>query len=103
MKLNVMDRMLALGLIPEKGTFVTLRVIQDARNVLALSAKEIKEYDVRDGDKPGTVVWKSEGNKDKEIAISSAACEMIKNELKKLDDKSELTINHMRLYEKFVG
>ena len=100
MKLNVMERLLALQLLPSEGSIVMLKVIREAQDKLGLTEEEIKEFGVKQNE--GTATWNKEGNEEREIAVSVKAQELLADELKKLDEKKKLTRHHVSLYEKFV-
>lgn len=100
MKLNVLERALALGLLPEKGDFATLRAVQEARTNLALTEDEVKEFNFVQNDKQLT--WNIAGNEEREIALNSTAERIIREKLTEVDEKKELTKEFMSLFEKFV-
>lgn len=105
MRLNVFERITLLGLLPSEGNFVTLKVVRDSQNVLALTEKELKDFDVtevRDGDKT-RYTWNEAGNEGVGIELGEKACDLIKDALEKLDKEKKLTKNHFNLYEKFCN
>lgn len=101
MKLNVLERAVALGIFPEKEDFSTLRTIQDARSKLALSEDEVKNFDFKALD-DGKMQWNTKGNEDKDVELSEAAIEILKKKLREMDEKKELTPNHVSLFEKIA-
>ena len=107
MKLLITERFGALSLLPKETDFVTLKVVRDLQDTLALSEKELKEYDVK------TVVSKIDGQprtqwsveaakKEADLKIGEKATDIIVDALKKLNDEKKLTADHFSLYEKFV-
>jgi len=102
MKLNVLERLMATQLLPEKGDFLTLNIIDDARRLLVLTEAEKEEIDIKQTPNGG-LGWNEKGKEDKELALGSAAKEIIKNKLLALDEKKELTNDHISLYKKLVN
>lgn len=100
MKLTLLERAVGLSLLPEKGDFSTLRTVQEARNNLALSEAEVKEFDYKsEGNK---MSWNEAGNEEREIKLSKLAERILADKLKDLNDKKELVTNQMSLYEKLI-
>ena len=101
MKLNVMERLTLLSILPKEGNFVTLKVLRSLTSNLGLSESELKEFDVKQNDQQ--VTWNEKGNEEREIEIGEKATDIIVEALKKLDDEKKLTEQHFSVYEKFVG
>lgn len=100
-KLNILERMVLLGLLPQEGNFATLKLMRKLRESLSLTDQEIKEYDFKqEGDR---LSWKPElAHKEKAIDFEDFALELIKTELRKLNDSKKLEDKHFSLYEKFI-
>ena len=103
MKLSFLDRMMLGSLLPATGSFVTIRILRELKEALAPTEEEIKELNIGNNTETGQVTWNSEKDQGKEITIGEAATELIKNKLKDMDTKEELTENHFGIYEKFMG
>ena len=101
MKLNVMERLTTLGILPKEGNFTTLKVLRDLQMKLSFTEEEFKEFEVKqEGDQ---IRWNPQtGNEEKEIEIGEKATDLIINSLKELDKENKLGAQHMSLYEKFV-
>lgn len=100
MKLNVLERITALGIMPEAGNFATLRVMNDLRMALSLTEAEFKEFGVKqDGDQ---MSWNKKGAEEREVKIGEKATDILVEALKKLDKDEKLTNQHFTLFEKFV-
>ena len=100
MKLSVGDRLILLGVIPREGDFTTLKIIRDMKDELSFTEEEHKKLNFRqDGE---MMVWEEE-LEDKEINFGEKATDIIVNAFKKLNEQKKLRIEHMELYEKFVG
>ena len=103
MKLSFLDRMMLGSLLPATGSFVTIRILRELKEALAPTEEEIKGLNIGNNTETGQVTWNPEKDQGKEITIGEAATELIKNKLKDMDTKEELTENHFGIYEKFMG
>ena len=99
MKLNVLERILLLQILPKEGTYVTFKILMDLKGKLAFNEKEIKEFGVVE--KEGRITWKKSADKDFEFG--EKAKEIIVTSLKKLDEEGKIDINNISLYEKFIN
>ena len=62
-KLTLQERFTLMGILPQEGSFVTLKILRDCNSELGLKDEEHKEYEIsQDGPK---VTWNME--KDKEL------------------------------------
>ena len=101
MKLNVFERLMLLSVLPQEGNFVTLKVLRILKSNLALSEKELKDFEViQEGEQ---VKWNTKGNEEIEIEIGEKATDIVIEALKQLDKEKKLTEQYFSLYEKFVG
>ena len=100
MKLNILERIGLLQILPQQGSFVTLRIVNDLQNTLGFTENELKENNIKQTD-DGRTTWDS--NSEKEIPIGEKATEMIAEALKELDEGKKLQSQHYTLYEKFVS
>lgn len=103
MKLNTLERLIAMGLLPETGDFSTLNTIDAARKSIGLKPEEVEEFDFKISEDKKSWLWNAKGSEEKEIELNKAAVRMLEEELKKLNDDKKLTANHMSLYKKVVG
>jgi len=99
MKLSIANRLRLLGIIPEKGDLVTVRVLADLRKNLALTEDEIAKNDVRLTGKQ--IVW-NENTEPVDIEMGDVARKIISSGLKSLDESNELTIADIELWDMFV-
>ena len=100
MKLSVSDRLILLGVLPREGDFTTLKILRQMKDDLSFSEEEHKRLNFRQEGE--TILWE-EGLEDKEINFGEKATDIIVNAFKKLNEQKKLRIEHMELYEKFVG
>ena len=102
MKLNIMERLMLLNMLPQKGDIVTLRTVNEYMQKIGLNEEEIKLYEIVQQE-DGRIKWNSKYNdRTVDISFGDIITNIIANELKEVDKKKELTGNHMSLYEKFV-
>ncbi|GAH82287.1 unnamed protein product, partial [marine sediment metagenome] len=47
MKLNIAERIALLGVLPQKGNAITLRIIRELQSRLSLTEEEIKHYNIQ--------------------------------------------------------
>jgi len=100
MKLTILERLMALSVLPNKGNLAAMRMYNGLVDKLGLSPEEISEYEVtQEGDQ---VKWRMDLPQEKEIELKPAEIVFIANALKEKDKKSELVPQHMTLYDKFV-
>jgi hypothetical protein len=100
MKLDVSERIRLLGILPEKGNLLTLKIVSTLRDDLSFSEKELKDWKIVTT--PDRITW-ADGSKEKEVKIGEKAKEIIVNRLKEMDEKEELTIPDINLWDRFVG
>jgi len=100
MKLQVVDRITLLNILPEKGDFLTLKIVRKLREELSFSEDEIKILSLKsDG---GRVTWDQTKDSMKDVTIGERATDLIVETLKKLNEKKELNQQLFGLYEVFV-
>jgi len=102
MKLTFLERMMILNLLPETGTFVSLKVIRVLREALVPTADEVKELSVVENTETGQVTWDSTKDFPKEVEVGEIASGIIEKKLKEMDKAEELTLNHESIYKIFV-
>ena len=101
MKLNLNERFAVLQIIPQEGSFSTLKITNDLKMALAPTEAEYKEFEiVPEGE---MLKWNLKGAEEREIKIGEMANDMIVTALKKLDEEKKLTPNQFTIYEKFNG
>jgi len=101
MKLNVLERLLLLNLLPAEGSYTNLKLMRKAKENLSFTEDENKLLNFKqDGD---SLRWADNVVPDKEIDIGEIVTQIIVKALKKLNNEEKLKIEHESLYEKFVG
>ena len=102
-KLNLFERLVVMGLLPQTGNFATLKIVTEANLMLGASDEEsvlagLKPQD--DGSVRAVLGWLSVP--EKEFAFKETLLGLIKDALQKLEDEEKLTMEHFRVYEKFM-
>jgi len=100
MKLGVANRLLLLGLLPEQGNILTLRVVREARQLLEFKADEVNRFEIVQSGP--SFRWNQEKAEEVEIALSDAALGIAREAIKKQDAENKLTVVHIPLWEKLV-
>jgi hypothetical protein len=101
MLLNVIERITLLGILPEQGNFITLKIVRELREALAFDEEEIYRLELNQAD--GKITWNPAKDTCKEVSVGDKAFEIIAKGLEKLNDDQKLTQQHYNLYEHFVG
>lgn len=106
MKLNIADRIAVLGLLPDEGNVVTLRIVRELQNELSFTEEEHKSFKMKNKTLPDgrvNITWDSDFTlEEKDIPIGEAAKGIIVEQLKKLDRENRLHVSMLPLYEKFI-
>jgi len=100
MKLDVAERIRLLGILPEKGNLLTLKIVRELRDDLSFSEKEHKDFKIVA--KMDRITWSDDAKK-KAVKIGDQAKELVEKTLKDLDEKEELTLADIDLWDKFIG
>ena len=101
MKLNLLERLKVLQILPAEGNFATLNIVKTLRESLAPTEKEFKDFGIVEKD--GAISWNEKGREEIEIEIGEKATDIIVEALKKLDEENKLTAHHLSIYQKFVN
>ena|SRR4030067_369540 len=99
MKLTVLDRIEIMNIVPAQGDFATLAKVKLLKDKIQLTEKELKDSVIVDGERLSV---KENDKTVNEFEVSELLTEVIVNALKKLNEESKLTINHLGLYEMLV-
>jgi len=101
MKLNVLERVTALRILPLEGNFATLKIVNNLRMALSLTEEEYSEFEVKQDGTQAT--WNAKGAEEREVNIGEKATDIMVEALKALDKEKKLTNSMFSLYEKFVN
>ncbi len=102
MKLNLLERLTLLKILPKENSFLTLKVVRGLTEKLGVEEKEFKEFGIIQDKKTGQITWNEKGTKEKEFEIGEKENDIIIESLKGLDKEKKLVTEHLTLYEKFV-
>ena len=101
MKLNLLERVTILGILPKEANFLNLKIIKDIQDAVSFTEDDFKEFDIKqEGVK---ITWNVKGDEEREVSIGEKATDIIVEALKELNKNKKLTANHYSLYVKFVG
>lgn len=106
MKLNIAERIALMGILPQQGNAVTLRIIRELQGELSFTEEELKHYGIENHPQPSggiTITWNPElSQEEKDIEIGEAAEGVITAQLKRLDAQNQLHVSMLPIYERFV-
>ena len=103
-KLSVMNRLSLLGLLPGQGDLTTIKIIRELREELSFTSDEHAAL----GFKPmpdGKIVWNEEALSDREFefeGIREVIIEGVKTQLRTMEEKKTLKLDHLSLYEVLI-
>jgi len=97
--MNIQERLVLVGLLPEKGNFDTMSAVESLRVKLYPTEKEVKEFEIVQDEK--AIRWNQKAVVPVTIDFSDAQTEILKSKFKDLSDKDELSLDQFSLYKKF--
>jgi hypothetical protein len=100
MILSLQERLAVLSLLPDKGDYVTLKVLMKLKLSVGLTDEEIEKWGVRHDVDTKMVYWEENG--EAEIPISEVANGIIIDSLRDLEKNKQLTEQYFELYGKFI-
>ena len=97
MELKALDRILLRQLLPTQGNLVTLKIVKDALDVLDFTKEEMESLNfIQEGQ---SLKWTTTVDLPKEIALSSLAIDIIKKELRTLEEQQKLKLEQLNIYD----
>jgi hypothetical protein len=103
MQLSVVERILALSVLPESGSLVTVRIVQDLKRALGFTEEEhaaLKFQEVRADGQPPRLTWQpSVGETEIEIGVKAES--IVRDALTKMDAEGRITAEYLSLCDKF--
>jgi len=100
MILSVQERVVILSLLPNEGSYATLKILNQLRMGLSFTEDELKKWGIIDLPKEGRISWEEDG--ETEIPIGEKATDIIVDALKKRDAAGTLPMQALGIYEKFI-
>jgi hypothetical protein len=104
-KVNVVERLMLLSLLPKEGSFTNLRLLRVVKEALSFSEAENKKLKFKQTEGPDgvpVVNWTPGVVAAKVIFFGDVVEKIIRDELVRLDKAEKITENHYSLYEKFM-
>ena len=98
-KLNVGERMMVLTVLPKEGSFVTIRLIRTLISRLALSAQEIQDFEIVQEQE--ALHFNSKGSIELDFDFADVEFDLIRKQLKELDEGCKLKPDMITIYQKF--
>lgn len=89
MKLYVKDRLLFQQLYPKESDLSTQILVRDIRNKVDIKQEDIEKYGVRSEGR--AFQWNSEKDKGEEIEFSNAEIQLLKEQVRLLDQQKKVT------------
>ena len=102
-KLGLFERLVIMGLLPQTGNFATLKIVTEANLMLGATDEESVIAGLSPTEAGGVVAkygWTAVP--EKEFTFKETLLGIIKAALQKLEDEEKLTMEHFRVYEKFM-
>jgi len=102
MELHITERLAVLSILPATGSFINLKLLREAREMLSFTDKEYKEFNLVEKD--DTLSWAlPEGVSGfADIELGAVVTGMIRIELERLNTEEMLDDRYFTIYEKFM-
>jgi hypothetical protein len=97
--LNVPERLIIATILPSEGNLLTIRLIRDLKRKVTLNAEEIHRYKAKQVETG--VQFDPAGLLPIKIKLYPAEVDLIKKQLKDLEEKGKLKEELLGIYEKF--
>jgi len=98
MKLNIQERLTLVNLVPEKGSFVTMSIVEGLRLVLYPSEVEVKKFDLKQNER--VLTWNDEGTKRVEIKLSDLQRKFLMDILEERSQENDLDFQQYTTYKR---
>jgi nicotinic acid mononucleotide adenylyltransferase len=101
MKLGLMERLLAMELLPKESDWAGVKEIRKAKEILSFTAEEMEKFQVQQEN--GLVGWNAEGSAYvKDLPITEWATTQIQEALRKKNHDKKLTERDVNIYKIFI-
>lgn len=101
-KLGLYERIVTMSLLPQAGNYATLKIVTELNMMLGPTEEEYKAAGLQPQEGGGVLAKNWLAVPEKEFTFKEVALSMIVDALKKLDEEKKLTMEHFRVYEKFM-
>lgn len=98
--LNITERFLILGLLPEQGNMVDMLLSKSIRHKVELTAAEISNFEITsEENEPGSSLlrWNKDREEDIVLNLEKSEFELLKKQVDKLDSEELITSRNMDL------
>ena len=102
-ELNLFERLVVMGLLPQTGNFATLKIVIEANLMLGATDDESVIAGLKPNEQGGVVAlhgWLVVP--EREFIFKETLLGIIRAALQKLDDEEKLTMEHYRVWIKFM-
>ena len=102
-KLNLFERLVVMGLLPQTGNFATLKIVTEANMMLGATDEESVIAGLKPNEQGGVIAlhgWLVVP--EREFIFKETLLGIIRDALQKLDDEEKLTMEHFRVYQIFM-
>jgi len=100
MKLSVIERLTLLGILPEQGSLMTIKIVSKLREELSFDEEEHATLQFQPSEDGKRLQWNMP-YPDKDVKIGVKAISIIYEALRTADENERLTEQHLPLCEKF--
>lgn len=101
-KLGLYERLVTMALLPQTANFATLKIVTELNLMLAPTDEEYKTAGLEAQENGGITAKNWLAVPEKEFTFKETALKIIQDALKKLDEEGKLTMEHFRVYERFI-
>lgn len=101
MNLNVKERLILLSILPQEGSYTTLKIVRQLKEDLSFSEEEHEKYNFNQTE-TGGIVWNNVEDVGKDVEIGKVGKEIICKALKKLDEMEKLNEDSFPIFIRFV-
>ena len=101
MELTVSERLMLIQMAPEKADIWTLKMVQSFRDDLGFDEDEVEALGFKS--EGGNVQWSGDAPQEKDIHVPESVQNLIAAGLREMNEKAILTMEHVSLWDKFVG
>jgi hypothetical protein len=99
-KLNVLERVLLLNMLPQRGNLASIKAISNTAKIIMITPEEEIAFEIQKG--PQMTTWNDSGKEEKEFEIPASSVRVIRDLIHKLDAEEALPVNSGSLVEKFL-
>jgi hypothetical protein len=105
LKLKTGDRLNLSSILPKEGNMITLGLVEDISNKIKMSQKEIEAVELVaiDSANGQGFRWNDELDKEKTFDLTEAEANLLKSEVKKLDESGRIPVQLYQLCKKITS